>query len=76
MNEIPQNSPFDYPEKWSTLPYLDRKRLSNDQIWLYEDDLPAVVDSKDINYISNLPEYEIKDIGNQRIMLKSHKPLR
>lgn len=71
LKKIPRNkSFFDYPKNWYQLDYGTRKSISDGRLFLYEDnELSALLSSKNMDYLDSLPEYIIKDCGDHRILL-------
>ncbi len=58
IKKLPENIfSFDFPGDWYDITYYDRKNISNQKIWLYEEnELTALLDSDDIEYLNKLPE--------------------
>lgn len=58
---LPRNCTFfDFPENWYELDYHERHKLSNDILWLHEeDDLNPLYKKSDIEYLRQLPEYSV-----------------
>jgi len=61
---------FTYPSDWYSLTYSKRKTLSQDTIWLYEDnELSALLEEDDIAFLSQLPETDIINIDGIKFMI-------
>ena len=58
---IPENcSFFDFPENWYQLNYHQRLKLSNNTLWLHEEnDLNPLYTEDDLDYLKSLPEYAV-----------------
>ncbi|SET64658.1 metallophosphoesterase family protein [[Clostridium] polysaccharolyticum] len=63
---------FDYPTLWYALDYDTRKMLSNNKVWLYDNDLPSCLSDKNKEYIASLPEYVVKDMGDHNVLLSHY----
>ena len=48
---------FDYPADWYALDRPTRRRLAQGRVWLYEEELPAVLTPEDEAYLRGLPEF-------------------
>ncbi len=48
---------FEYPPDWYALDYFRRKALSQGQVFLYDDELPAHLSQSDEAYLQSLPEF-------------------
>jgi predicted phosphodiesterase len=54
---------FKYPENWYSFSYSERKEISENALWLYEDnELSALLNDEDIHYLYHLPESVIVEI--------------
>ena len=55
---------FQYPDNWFELDFRERKKISEDKLWLYEDEeLSPLLNKSDRAYLDSLPEYAIKEYG-------------
>jgi predicted phosphodiesterase len=64
---------FDYPSHWYDLDFEERKRLSRDQVFLYEEnELSALLSRENRGYLASLPEYVVKDLGDHRILFSHY----
>lgn len=55
---------FQYPDNWFELDFRERKKISEDKLWLYEDEeLSPLLNKSDRAYLDSLPEYAIKVYG-------------
>jgi len=73
--EIPKSktSDFIFSENWYQLPYTERKKIATNKIWLYEDnELSALLNSENIEYLHSIPESIIIEIAKQKIMLSHY----
>jgi predicted phosphodiesterase len=71
---LPQHSPaFIFPREWYDLEYSHRKALSNDTIWMHEEnDLDPLYTNGDVEYLRSLPEYHVMDDAGDHRILFSH----
>ena len=64
---------FDYLQNWYKLDYPTQKKLSDDKVWLYqEDELCSLISDSNKNYLTSLPEHLIKDYGNCKILFSHY----
>lgn len=54
--------------EWFLLPPDEKTRVSDNRIWNYSDDWPVNLSEKDAAYLSSLPEYVIKQNGEQQFL--------
>jgi len=61
IREVPNfTADFDYPSNWYDLDFYERKLLSNNKLWLYEEDeLSSLISLDDKFFIKSLPDLEI-----------------
>lgn len=71
---LPQHSPaFDFPSDWYELEYNHRKALSNNTVWMHEEnDLDPLYTNGDLEYLQSLPEYHVMDDAGEQGILFSH----
>lgn len=62
---------FHFQDNWYELGITKRRVLSNDKVWLYDDEYDSNLEEEDKQYISALPEYIIIE-NNGRKFLFSH----
>jgi predicted phosphodiesterase len=68
---LPKHSPaFGFPADWYEMEYSERKALSNNEIWLHEEnDLDPLYTKEDIRYLRTLSDYHVmKDAGDRGIL--------
>ena len=59
-----------YPESWCQLEERERKRISGDTAWLYDDEYPEEYSPSSVNYLSSLQETMM--IGEGKIYLSHY----
>lgn len=71
---IPEICPFfDFPENWYQMDYMQRRKLSDDMVWLHEEhDLDPLYTSEDIDYLKTLPEYSVFKTPNLNILFSHY----
>jgi predicted phosphodiesterase len=55
---------LNYPADWCSLSPDQRKKISGDTVWLYDDELPDEYSSATIEYLASLPETMVIDDGS------------
>ncbi len=70
IKKIPKISGrFDFPENWYKLKPEERIKLSKGKIWQYDKmDLPTNLKENDLDFISELPEFVIKEFAGINFM--------
>lgn len=63
---------FDYPDCWYMLDYNTKKKISDNKVWLYDNDLPACLSDKNKQYIASLPEYAVKKFEDHNVLLSHY----
>lgn len=71
---LPKNSSFfNFPKNWYELDYMQRRKLSNGEIWLHEEhDLDPLYTDKDIEYLKSLPEYSVLKTSDLNILFSHY----
>src|SRR5947209_6402801 len=59
VKKVPQYAGgIDFPDNWYDLDFFERKKFSDNRIFLYEDvQLNALLTAKDKQYLESIPEY-------------------
>lgn len=63
---------FEYPSNWYALERSARQELSQGRVWLYEDELAALLTPEDEAYLRRLPEFLPVTIDGLGIMLSHY----
>lgn len=64
---------FKYPRKWYSLNFDERKSLSGDKVYLYEEnELSALLNKSDKKFLDKLPEYVVGDFDGIKILLSHY----
>ncbi len=71
---FPKNcSFFNFPDDWYELDYMQRRKLSDDEIWLHEEhDLDPLYSAMDIEYLKSLPEYSVFRTADLNILFSHY----
>lgn len=71
IRKLPIHNPYpDLPENWYDLCYPQRKKINNNRIWLYEEsELSSLICHKHIQWIYQLPEFQVIEFQNIRIFI-------
>jgi predicted phosphodiesterase len=63
---------FAYPANWYALDWVTRRKLSRGRVWLYDDELPALLGPEDEAYLGMLPEFLTIELDGIRLMLSHY----
>lgn len=71
IRKLPQfKDCFDFPKNWYEMDFYERKALSKENIFLYEDvELPALITREDKAYLESLPEFCSVELDGIHVML-------
>jgi hypothetical protein len=69
VRRLPTHSTFAYPKNWYELDWESKSVLSQGQVWLYEEDLPATLNDADIEYLRSLPECLTISVNGANVFL-------
>ncbi len=74
IRKVPENSfSFKFPKDWYKLNYFERYALSDDKVWLYEEnELTALLDLDDIDYLESLPEFINADFDDINLFISHY----
>ena len=69
INRIPQNNgAFNFPENWYSLDFFERKALSDNRVFLYDDvQLKALISSADRDYLMEIPEFTVREFAGNKV---------
>jgi predicted phosphodiesterase len=71
--KVPKNTLFRYPKNWYELEPLKRKELSRGAVFLYENELPALINKRDREFLRGLPEsLLIREADDVRILISHY----
>ena len=63
---------FEYPANWYALDWVTRHELSQGRVWLYAEELPALLTPEDEAYLRTLPEFLAVTVDGMRLMLSHY----
>lgn len=72
IEKLPKERGFDYPENWYSIEYADRIKIGKDKVWIYHDELPAILERQDFDYLSTLSEYHIEKYLDETCMFSHY----
>ena len=67
--KLPSHTVFRYPDNWYELDWISRRELAKVKVWLYDDELPALLTDDDLDYLRSLPEYLVIAGGGNNVLL-------
>jgi len=59
---------FEYPDNWYQLGFLERKRLADDKLWLYNTELSTNLNDNEREFLALLPEYKVVNYDGTKVM--------
>lgn len=70
IKKVPRyNGGIDIPANWYQLDFFQRKELSDNRVFLYEDvQLNALVTAADKSWLESVPEFAVKDFGLHKVL--------
>jgi predicted phosphodiesterase len=69
-NRIPSMSgDFNYPSYWHSLSLSEKQTIAAGKVWVYEDELPTLMNDISLEYLDSLPEYCIIENEHSGILL-------
>ncbi len=70
---LPENNMYTFPENWYTLDYYQKKEISHDKVWLYDDnELNPRYSDTDIEFLRKQKQILEIDIDNQNVLLSHY----
>ena len=70
LNKFPEFSiGFKFPKNWYQLSAEEKIEISNDKVWNYSDDYQVLLSATNMEYLSSLPEFELKEFAGNKILL-------
>lgn len=63
---------FKYPKGWAKFDYYSKKEHSKGKIWLYENELPTLLNRQDRIYLIGLPEVGFKNYDDIPVMFSHY----
>jgi predicted phosphodiesterase len=73
IQKIPiSNRNFIFPKNWYNLDYQEKKQLSNNKLWLYEDELNPLYSKEDISFLKSKNEFEVIQIDNDNLLFSHY----
>jgi len=73
VRKIPMHQKvFEYPSNWYARAWATRGELSQGRVWLYEEELPALLTLEDEAYLRGLPEFFALSVDTVGLMLSHY----
>ncbi|MFH2094242.1 MAG: metallophosphoesterase [Bacteroidota bacterium] len=66
------NAGFKYPDLWFSIQVKERKKLSGESLWYYEDEDPGEISDELKEYLASLPEFIILSLSGIKISLSHY----
>ncbi len=63
---------FDFPDNWYKMDMKDRRNLAGETLWLHADDMEYGYGPDDLEFYRKLPEYEILETPDIKILLSHY----
>lgn len=72
VGRIPKyTADFKYPKGWAKMDYYSKQEFSKGKIWLYENELPTLLNRNDRIHLIGLPEVQFKNY-DEMVVMYSH----
>ncbi len=73
LKELPHfHAGIEYPDDWFELPANKKKSLTNDRVWLYEEEHHHNLMKEDLDFLKEVPEVAFFDAGNYKLMFSHY----
>ncbi|MFK7900907.1 MAG: metallophosphoesterase [Cyclobacteriaceae bacterium] len=73
IEKIPNHTGiYKFPKNWYKLDYYSKQKIFKNKVWLYENELPSLIDREDRLFLIGLPEMVFKYYENELGALYSH----
>lgn len=71
---IPEHSDiFSFPPNWYDLDFKEKKKIAEEHLWLNErDELNPLLTEEDLRFVKSLPEYEVREWENKKILFSHY----
>jgi len=70
---LPKNSNFKYPDNWYELNYWEKRKICDNQLWLYEEnELNPKYNNENLSFLKSLPEFHIYKTENYNLFLSHY----
>ena len=71
IGQVPKISPqFTYPDNWFDLDYFEKKKVSKNEVWMYEEnELIPLYRTSDIVFLSRQKEWDVVEEDGIRVLL-------
>ena len=61
-----------YPTNWYELSYQERRDISKNKIWLYEEEDDPILTQENMEFMKKIPQYKVMEIDNKKYLFSHY----